>query len=86
MPELPEVETIRLGLKKAIVGKTIVGVDVRVPKLFHGDKKEIIGKKIKKIDRRAKQIIIDVEGDNDLLVHLKMTGQLIFRSETRNKK
>jgi formamidopyrimidine-DNA glycosylase len=78
MPELPEVETIRLGLKKAIVGKTIVGVDVRVPKLFHGDKKEIIGKKIKNIDRRAKQIIIDVEGNNDLLIHLKMTGQLIF--------
>jgi len=78
MPELPEVETIRLGLKKAIVGKIIADVDVRVPKLFHGDKKEIIGKKIKNIDRRAKQIIIDVEGDNDLLIHLKMTGQLIF--------
>ncbi len=73
-------------MQGAIVGKTIAGVDIRVPKLFHGDKKEIIGKKIKKIDRRAKQIIIDVEGDNDLLVHLKMTGQLIFRSETRNKK
>lgn len=78
MPELPEVETIRKGLQKAIVGKTIVGVDVRVPKLFHGNKKEIIDKKIKNIDRRAKQIIIDVEGDNDLLIHLKMTGQLIF--------
>lgn len=78
MPELPEVETIRKGLQKAIVGKTIVGVDVRVPKLFHGYKKEIIGKKIKNVYRRAKQIIIDVEGDNDLLIHLKMTGQLIF--------
>ncbi len=79
MPELPEVETIRLGLKKAIVGKTIAGVDVRVPKLFHGDKKSIIGKKVLDVGRRAKQIIIDVEGDNDLLIHLKMTGQLIYR-------
>jgi formamidopyrimidine-DNA glycosylase len=78
MPELPEVETIRLGLQKAIVGKTISGVDIRVPKLFHGEKKDIVGKKIVDIDRRAKQIIIDVEGDNDLLIHLKMTGQLIF--------
>lgn len=78
MPELPEVETIRKGLQKAIVGKTIAGVEIRVAKLFHGDKNEIIGKKIKDVDRRAKQIIIDVEGDNDLLIHLKMTGQLIF--------
>lgn len=78
MPELPEVETIRLGLKKAIVGKTIAGVEIRVPKLFHGDKNEIVGKKIVDVNRRAKQIIIDVEGDNDLLIHLKMTGQLIF--------
>ena len=68
-----------MGLKKAIVGKTIAGVEIRVPKLFHGDKNDIIGKKVKDVDRRAKQIIIDVEGDNDLLIHLKMTGQLIYR-------
>ena len=79
MPELPEVETIRLGLKKAIVGKTIAGVEIRVPKLFHGDKADIIDKKIVDVNRRAKQIIIDVEGDNDMLIHLKMTGQLIYR-------
>jgi len=82
VPELPEVETIRKGLQKAIVGKTIVGVEIRVPKLFHGDKNEIIGKKVRKIDRRAKQIIIDVEGDNDMLIHLKMTGQLIYDPST----
>ncbi len=65
-------------MKKAIVGKTIAGVEIRVPKLFHGDKNEIIDKKIVDVNRRAKQIIIDVEGKNDLLIHLKMTGQLIF--------
>ena len=81
MPELPEVETIRLGLKKAIVGKTIAGVEIRVTKLFHGNKDEIINKKIVDVNRRAKQIIIDVEGDNDLLIHLKMTGQLIFHGK-----
>ncbi len=78
MPELPEVETIRRGLQKTIVGKTIKSVEIRVPKLFHGSKKDIIGKKVKNVDRRAKQIIIDVVGENDLLIHLKMTGQLIF--------
>jgi len=81
MPELPEVETIRLGLKKAIVGKTIAGVEVRVEKLFQGDKNELVGKKIVDVNRRAKQIIIDVEGDNDLLIHLKMTGQLIYDND-----
>ena len=78
MPELPEVETIRLGLKKAIVGKTIAGIEVRVEKLFQGDKNELISKKIVDVNRRAKQIIIDVEGENDMLIHLKMTGQLIY--------
>ena len=83
MPELPEVETIKRGLQKAIVGKTIAGVEIRVPKMFQGEKKDIIGKKIKAVDRRAKQIIIDVEGENDMLIHLKLTGQLIYRSESR---
>jgi len=82
VPELPEVETIRMELQKAITGRTIFGVEIRVPKLFHGDESKIIGKKIKKVNRRAKQIIIDVEGDNDLLIHLKMTGQLIFDPST----
>lgn len=81
MPELPEVETIRKGLQKAIVGKTIANVEVKVPKLFGGDTKDIIGKKVKYIRRRAKQIIIDLEGDEDLLIHLKMTGQLIFHGK-----
>jgi len=78
MPELPEVETIKRGLKKAIVGKMITDVEIRVSKMFHGNKKDIIGKKIQNVDRRAKQIIIGVAGDKDLLIHLKMTGQLIF--------
>lgn len=88
MPELPEVETIRKGLQKAIVGKTVADVEVRVPKLFHGKAEDIVGKKIEDVDRRAKQIIIDLEGDKDLLIHLKMTGQLIFRQkcEMRNEK
>ncbi|MCX6812004.1 MAG: bifunctional DNA-formamidopyrimidine glycosylase/DNA-(apurinic or apyrimidinic site) lyase [Candidatus Berkelbacteria bacterium] len=79
MPELPEVETIRRGLQKAIVGRSIAGVEVRVPKLFHGEKNSIIGKKVLNVDRRAKQIIVNLEGPDDLLVHLKMTGQLIYR-------
>jgi len=46
MPELPEVETIRLGLQKYIVGKTIEDVEVRLRRIFSGDEKNIIGAKI----------------------------------------
>ena len=77
MPELPEVETIKRGLKPELVGQKIVSVDVRVPKLFIGFPEMIIGQKVLDIDRRAKILIISFE-KNTLAVHLKMTGQLIY--------
>jgi len=86
MPELPEVETIRKGLKKAIVGKKIAGLDIRVPKMFYGKKEDVVGKKVTDVDRRAKQIIIDLSGDKALLIHLKMTGQLIYHAKNFNPK
>lgn len=78
MPELPEVETIKRGLKKVVIGKIIDSVEVRAAKVFYGDPKKLIGKEIKNVSRRGKQIIIDIEGKDDILIHLKMTGQLIF--------
>jgi len=86
MPELPEVETIKRGLEKKIVGLTIKSVEVFTSKSFQGDKGKIIPKKIIGIIRRAKILIIEFR-DNYLLVHLKMTGQLIFRkfSMTNNQ-
>lgn len=81
MPELPEVETIRLGLKKYLVGKTIEKVEVRIPKMFSGSAKQIIGAKIVGIKRIGKGLIIELDNDYDLAVHLKMTGQLVYRDE-----
>ncbi len=78
MPELPEVETIVKGLEKKLVGKKIEGIEVRLPKIFQGNTKEVVGKKITKISRRAKMIILDLDGPKSLVVHLKMTGQLIY--------
>ena len=92
MPELPEVESIRLGLKRSIKNKTILNVKVLEEKIVAshsnirvGSKSKtknfiqnIIGKKVKDITRRAKNIIIILEDDSIILVHLKMTGQLIF--------
>jgi formamidopyrimidine-DNA glycosylase len=74
MPELPEVETLKRELAKVLVGKKI--------KAFASDKfklPELAGKKITSVERRAKVLIIKLAGKFTLLVHLKMTGQLIFK-------
>jgi len=78
MPELPEVETIKRSLQKAIVGKKIKDVEIRKPKIFQGDKKEVIGRKIEGVERRGKMLIIRLSGDKSLLVHFKLTGQLVW--------
>jgi formamidopyrimidine-DNA glycosylase len=84
MPELPEVETIRLGLQKYLVGHRIVNVATRVSKLFIGPAKKVIGAKITGLKRIGKGLIIELDNDYVLAVHLKMTGQLIY-SDNRTK-
>lgn len=80
MPELPEVETIRLGLQKHLVGHTIVDVELIWPGQFHGDPKSIIGSKIIGIRRFGKGLVIDLDNGLSLAVHVKMTGQLIYKA------
>lgn len=77
MPEMPEVETIRLGLKKKLIGQTIRSVNVRVSKLFFGQPETIVDQKVLEIERRAKVLIWKLS-KHYLLMHLKMTGQLIY--------
>lgn len=79
MPELPEVETIRLGLQKYLVGHRIDKVDVRLPKLVHGDVKNIEGGKVIAVRRFGKGLIIDLDNDCSIAIHIKLTGQLIYR-------
>lgn len=82
MPELPEVETVRRGLEKLIVGLKIVKVECDWPKSLQaapGDvERFLIGARFKAVGRRAKVLIIDLDSDYSLVVHLKMTGQLVF--------
>ena len=78
MPELPEVETIKRGLERSVIGLKLLSVKTDNPKKFIGDTQNIIGTKIRNISRRAKVLIIDFDNDYSLLIHLKMTGQLIF--------
>lgn len=86
MPELPEVETIRLGLQKYMVGHKILDVDIKVPKLFEGDVKNVIGGKILGVRRFGKGLVIDLSNGYSLAIHIKLTGQLIYRDEkTKNE-
>jgi len=85
MPELPEVETIRLGLQKYLVGHKIIDVQIKVPKIFIGSVKQIIGAKIINLKRIGKGLIIELDNNFVLAIHLKMTGQLIYQDEkTKN--
>ncbi len=83
MPELPEVETIRRGLAEVLPGKRIVGFEVRLAKMFQNAGAEgtsrIIGAIVEAVDRRGKTLIIGLSSGVTLLIHLKMTGQLIYR-------
>lgn len=78
MPELPEAETIRTQLADKLIGRKIVGVDVRLPKIFEGNTKDIIGAKIVDVLRRAKIVILKLDNEKNIVVHLKMTGQLVY--------
>lgn len=85
MPELPEVETIRQGIIAKLKGKTIKAIDVKVPKLFIGDVRDIIGAKIIDAQRVAKVLEIVLDNDFSIVIHLKMTGQLVYRDKVSEK-
>lgn len=82
MPELPEIEVIRLGLTKKIVGLKIQEIQVLSPKSFIGNPNEAQGQRVLKVWRRAKILGIDL-GKITLLFHLKMSGQLIWEGDSK---
>ena len=79
MPELPEVETIRLGLQKYVVGHKITDIEVRLPKIFAGSAEQIIGSNVIAARRFGKGLVIDLSNGYSLAIHVKLTGQLIYR-------
>ena len=84
VPELPEVETIARGLANAIVGKTIAAAAVSMAKIavapagrtFAAD---LPGEQVTAVGRRAKFVVIALASGRRLVVHLRMTGRLIFQ-------
>lgn len=78
MPELPEVETIRMQLEKYIVGSVIKEIEVKNKK-YEINTEYVLDKKIIGVRRFAKQLAIDLENNYSIMIHVKMTGQLIYR-------
>ncbi len=85
MPELPEVETIRRGLEKYVVGHKIEKIDILHPKPFTGKVDDILDSKIITARRIGKGLILDFVNGNSLAIHIKMTGQLIYRDKSTSK-
>ena len=87
MPELPEVETVRRGLSKLIIGKVVRAEQHDTPKGFPNTVSDVnqflLGATITDVRRRAKVLMIDLATDYSLLIHLKMTGQLVYVGEER---
>jgi len=91
MPELPEVETIRRGLEKRILGKKVNRVEINTdrmvkkpsPKRF---KEEVEGRNFKQVIRRGKYLILVLSSGKEIVIHLRMTGQLIYgKRDTKNR-
>ena len=80
MPELPEVETIRRGLSKFIIKQKIKKVRILCAKSFIGKPQTA---KITGIRRFGKALIIDLDNQKSLMIHLRMTGQLIYDGKER---
>ena len=79
MPELPEVETVRRGLKKLILNKKIIKVDLPYKKLVNGNSKKFVdqvtGQKFIDIDRRGKFLYLRLSNDQTIISHLRMEGK-----------
>lgn len=83
MPELPEVETIKRELEKVVLGKKIIEVCVHNPAVIREPsvdkfRKELAGLAIKNILRKAKALVLELSNGKSLVIHLKMTGQLVY--------
>jgi formamidopyrimidine-DNA glycosylase len=83
MPELPEVETLKRELERAVTGKRITEVSVLAPLVVRSPaadkfKQELAGVTITGVRRKAKVLILELSNGKSLAIHLKMTGQLVY--------
>lgn len=84
MPELPEVETIKRGLSECVMRRKIVRVRVLCEKSFIGAVADCEGAMVVEMRRFGKALVLGLSNGFSLMIHLRMTGQLIFRSFEQN--
>jgi formamidopyrimidine-DNA glycosylase len=85
VPELPEVETIRRQLAPLVAGRTIVEAEVLdplwcAPRAPAEVERELRGRQVLSLGRRGKYLIAELEGERFLVIHLRMTGNLLWTS------
>jgi formamidopyrimidine-DNA glycosylase len=83
VPELPEVETIRAGLEPHLVGRTFEHVEIADPRLTRPHDPvetaaELTGETVEALERRGKYLIVRFESGRVLLIHLRMTGNVLL--------
>jgi len=90
MPELPEVETVRMGLAPALEGRRFTKVETRrgdlrapFPKNFA---KRLAGRRVLRLRRRAKYLLADLDNGETLVIHLGMTGRMAVYAEGRARR
>lgn len=87
MPELPEVETVRRGLQKLIIGRVVKTVTHDTDKSFPNAAEDVenflVNATVTDVRRRAKVLLIDLSSGYTLVIHLKMTGQIVWVGEVR---
>ena len=83
MPEMPEVEIIRCYLDTQVAGKTIMNLDIRLPRMIkwpnvEGFRALVTGRTIKAMNRRGKYLLMELDNDSKVVFHLRMTGRLVY--------
>jgi formamidopyrimidine-DNA glycosylase len=91
MPELPEVQTIKRELERAVLGKKIIEVIINNPKVIKEPKKDAFANglknvTIKNILRKGKLLILELSCGKSLVIHLKLTGQLIHPGNAKQSR
>jgi len=91
VPELPEVETVKRALEQTILGKKIREISVHNPKVVRQPsvdkfKKGLQGVTIEGVLRKAKVLILELSNGKSLVIHLRMTGQLVYPGDGKNSR
>jgi formamidopyrimidine-DNA glycosylase len=84
MPELPEVETVRRELAELIVGARIIDVEMIGARTFRrvadpqAFRSSVVGRMVERVDRHGKYLLVGLGGGDELVIHLRMSGQLLW--------